>query len=293
MYSIREIKPKYSNIEISDFKSNHDFMDAYVELLKDSIECLYNIVYIKYYNVNDTPKKINRDDAIIGGNLVRLIKLNISFLENVCNGKTEICLIINRCLAETYINLKYLLINGEDNVKRNYIKNSLITEKELWNVIKENINSREEDTLNIEKRMQISINNSFEKSDFEIEDINKSSKWKSIKNRAESIAGDQFYSVFYGIASHSIHGNWQDILTNNLEKFEDGFMLNLSWYEPKPQLMDTAIIFNIDIVKVYLEYEFENINYAEQLKRNYNTLLLYERTLNELHEKFLQQKNNL
>ena len=95
----------------------------------------------------------------------------------------------------------------------------MITEKDLWNTIKENINLNSEEVLNIEKRMQISIQNSFESSDFEIEEVNRSSKWKSIKSRAENIFSEQFYSVFYGIGSHSIHGNWQDILSNNLSRF--------------------------------------------------------------------------
>ena len=268
-------------------------MEAYVELYKDSIEILYHLAYIKYFEENDTPKKIPREEAIVGGNLVRLIKLSISYLENVCNGKTEICLILNRCIAETYINLKFILVNGEENVKRNYIKNSLITEKELWEVIKTNVSERSEEALNIEKRMQKSIENSFETSDFEIDDVNRSSKWKSIKNRAEAIAGDQFYTIFYGIGSHAVHGNWQDILTNNLNKFEDGFKLNLNWYRPRPQMMDAAIVFNADILRTYLEHELSSYPDLEILKTNHNVILDYERLLTESHENFLQSQNGL
>jgi len=138
-------------------------------------------------------------------------------------------LIVNRCLAETAINLKYLLIESEERVKRNYIKYSLITEKELWEVLKSNISERPEDVWNIEKRMQKSIQNSFDDSDFDLEDINRSSKWKSIKSRADAVAGEMFYDVYYGISSHSIHGNWQDILTNNLERFGENFKLHINW----------------------------------------------------------------
>lgn len=114
-----------------------------------------------------------------------------------------------------------MLVESEERVKRNYIKHSLINEKELWETILSNVKDRGNDKLPIEERMQISIQNSFDKSDFELEDVNRSSKWKSIKSRADEVAGEMFYSVFYGIASHSIHGDWQDILFNNLTKPEE------------------------------------------------------------------------
>ena len=76
-------------------------MDAYVELLKQTINLLFLIIGERYCEEKEgIPRKINRNEAIIGGNLTRLIKLNTSFLENICNGKLEICYILNRSIAE-------------------------------------------------------------------------------------------------------------------------------------------------------------------------------------------------
>ncbi|HMG82109.1 MAG TPA: DUF5677 domain-containing protein [Ferruginibacter sp.] len=122
---------KYSNYEIENFDDNHDFIDASVELHKQTIALLWTMAGIIYCDENQEPKEITKDEAVTGGNLVRLIKLNTSFLQNACGHKLEICYIINRCISETYINLKYLLQNSEEKVTRNYIKHSLITEKEL------------------------------------------------------------------------------------------------------------------------------------------------------------------
>lgn len=44
MNDFRKIVPKYNKEEIIGFKSTDDFMDAYVELLKNSIECLWHII---------------------------------------------------------------------------------------------------------------------------------------------------------------------------------------------------------------------------------------------------------
>lgn len=178
---IKDLTPKYSKEEVEAFDNDDSFMDAYVELLKQSIELIYKIVWLRYCDENGSPKAINREEAVVGGDLVRLIKLNVSFLQNICEGKLEICFIINRCLAETSINVKYMLVEGEERVKRNYIKYSLITEKELLSIISNNIRANKGDPLPIEERMQNSIKRSFEQSDFDFEEVKRSSKWKSIK----------------------------------------------------------------------------------------------------------------
>jgi hypothetical protein len=286
---IDDILPKYSNAEIEKFDSEDKFMDAYVELLKQTIELIYRVVGLKYCDIDGVPKKIDKDEAVVGGNLTRLIKLNTSFLQNICEGKLEICYIINRCIAETAINTKFLLIEGEERVKRNYIKNSLITEKELWETILSNVKDRSGDVLPIEERMQKSIQNSFDKSDFDLDEVRRSSKWKSIKERANLVAGEMFYSVFYGISSHSIHGNWQDILLNNLKKLEDGFELNLQWNEPRPQIIDGAIIFNLDIVKIFCERELQNDTTASLIIEKCKTLNNYHLDLIQNHEKWMSK----
>jgi hypothetical protein len=286
---IDNILPKYTDAEIEKFDSEDNFMDAYVELLKQTIELIYRVVGLKYCDVDGVPKKIDKDEAVVGGNLTRLIKLNTSFLQNICEGKLEICYIINRCIAETAINTKFLLIEGEERVKRNYIKNSLITEKELWETILTNIKDRSGDVLQIEERMQKSIQNSFDKSDFDLDEVKRSSKWKSIKERANLVAGEMFYSVFYGISSHSIHGNWQDILLNNLKKLEDGFELNLQWNRPRPQIIDGAIILNLDIVKIFCERELQNDPIAILIIEKCKTLNNYQLDLTQNHEKWMSK----
>jgi hypothetical protein len=289
MNKIETIQPKYSEDEIQEFESENNYMDAFVELLKQTILTFWQIIHLKYCDEEGMPIIIEKEDAIIGGNLMRLIKLNTSFLENICNGKSEICFILNRCIAETSINIKYMLVEGEERVRKNYIKHSLITEKELWETIKSNTIERNGDILPIETRMQNSIQNSFDKSDFEIDDVNKSSKWKSMKSRAEVVAGEMFYSVFYGISSHSIHGNWQDILFNNLTKEENGFKLKLNYQEPRPQIVEAPIVLNIDLIRLFVEKELVNSNSKDILLENCNILSLYQKTLTENHEKSLEQ----
>lgn len=282
-----KVHPKYCEEQIEKFIDENKYMDAYVELFKQTILLLWQVVHLKYCDESGEPITINKESAVLGGNLVRLLKLNTSYLQNICEGKLEICFIIGRSMAETSINLKYMLIEGEERVKRNYIKYSLITEKELWKTIKSNIAERDGDTLNIEKRMQKSIENSFDASDFEIEDINRSSKWKSIKSRADVVAGEMFYNVFYGIGSHAVHGNWQDILMNNLEKKGNDFRLQMDWNLPRPQVLEGVIFFNLDILKTFTEKELASHSSAEIIMENYRVLIAYQQCLQKNHESFL------
>lgn len=290
MNEIDNILPKYSQTEIEKFDSEDNFMDAYVELLKQTIELIYKVVGLKYCDIDGVPKKISKDEAVVGGNLTRLIKLNTSFLQNICEGKLEICYIINRCIAETAINTKFLIIEGEERVKRNFIKYSLITERELWETILSNVKDRSGDVLPIEERMQKSILHSFDKSDFDLDEVKRSSKWKSIKERANLVAGEMFYSVFYGISSHSIHGNWQDILSNNLKKLEDGFELNLQWNRPRPQIIDGAINLNLDIVKTFCKGELKDDTTGILIIEKCKVLDAYHSVLNKYHEKWLMNR---
>lgn len=283
--SVQHIKPKYSESEISEFDDYHQFMDASVELLKQTIELLWILIRIGYCDENGEPKEILKEDAVVGGNINRFIKLNTSFLQNICEGKIEIASILSRCIGETYVNVKYLLANTEERVIKNYLKYSLITEKELWNKIKENVEKRGGETEHIEFRMNESIKRSFDKSDFELDEVSRSSKWKSISKRADEVAGEEFYSIFYGISSHSIHGNWQDILTYQLTNSENGFKLNLKWNGPQPQLIDASVLMNLDLIELLAE-KFAD----EDIKRVKEELLNYQVDLIESHEEYLKKQ---
>lgn len=289
MTDTKKIESKYSDKDVANFDTEDKFMDASVELLKQTIELLWTIVGLKYCDSKGIPKTINKDDAVIAGNLIRLIKLNTSFLQNICDNKLEICSILNRCIAETYVNIKYMLVEGEERVKRNYIKNSLITEKELWETILSNVQGNNGDRSPIEDRMQASIKNSFDNSDFDIDEVKRSSKWKTVKSRADLVGGEMFYTIYYGGSSHSIHGNWQDILTNNLEKTDAGFKVNLKWNKARPQIVDGPAILNTEIVGLFADKELKGTPDELTLKEACRTLMKYQKSLSDRHETWMNK----
>lgn len=289
MTDFSRIVPKYSLKEIEEFDNEDRFVEADVELFKQVISMLYSVIELKYFNEDGKPNKIEINDAVVGGNLTRLFKLNKSFLQNICERRLEICYILSRCIAETFINTKFILVDSEESVKRNYIKYSLITEKQLFETISSIIIERGGDVLPIEERMKYSINNSFDVSDFEIDNVFRSSKWKSIKSRADIVAGNVFYNVYYGISSHSVHGNWQDILFNHLIRFDDGFKLKLNWSNPVSQVIEAPIALNLDILKIFCEKELTGIKYGNIILAKCIELTEYLKLLMEYHDKFINK----
>jgi len=278
---------KYTKTQIQDFDNEDQFMDAYVELLKQTILLITQVTKLRYFHKDGSPKQLNRDEAVIGGNMIRLIKLNTSLLQNICDKKLEICYIINRCLIETAVNVKFILTKGEVSVIKNYIKYSLITEKEAMDVISSNIDNRAGDILPIEERMKKSIQSSFEKSDFDFDEVKKSSKWKSFKDRVKVIESNTFYTFNYGISSHAVHGNWQDILSNNLIRNNEFFELNLHWKRPKPQIMDAAIHLNIEIIEIFATKELEE--YKDSIINQCKALTYYYAILLESSENYINK----
>ena len=180
-----------------------------------------------------------------------------------------------------------MLIEGEERVKRNYIKHSLITEKDLWNTIRENVAKRNGDTLPLEEQMRRSIEKSFDSSDFDIDEVNSSSKWKSISSRAEKVASIEFYDIFYGIASHSVHGNWQDFLFNHLKRKEDQFLLNLKYIRPRPQILDGPIILNLSVTEIFTKTELDN-ELRDSIIDKCDLLLKYHEKLVTRHESIMK-----
>lgn len=285
-----DINPMFSKADIQNFSSENEFMNAKVELHKNTIALLKQIIKFRYYDDNKIPRKLSRDEAILGGNLIRLVKLNLSLLKNTCEKKLEICFILNRCIYETQINILYFLRNGEENNFKNYIKHSLITEKEFYKNIQDNIVNRNNEMLPIEKEIKLSIENSFEISEFEIEQLNKSSNWKNLKKRLDKVFKtdnlNEIYNVFYGLSSHSIHGNWQDLIQNHIIQDDDKtFRLKDDWTTPKTNLLEAVILFNLVICKDFANNELE-LTYKNHIIKTFEKIEEYANLLSQEYDKF-------
>ena len=92
--------------------------------------------------------KLQRNQAICVGLLVRISKYMLSVVKlssNIEHGETVQAL--NRCIIESIVNVRYLLLKDSETVYDRFVKNGLRAERELYDIIHENIESRTANNL--------------------------------------------------------------------------------------------------------------------------------------------------
>ena len=137
-----EINPE----DIKKYTSEDDFMSLAVDVGKEILE--YTSILAFSYRLDDQnlPRTWKRNEAIIGGLLVRLSKLQNSILDTVCEKREEIALILLRSAIETAINCEFLIKNDSDELYDEYVKYSLREEKKLLNIIDKGVEERGHET---------------------------------------------------------------------------------------------------------------------------------------------------
>ena len=113
-------------------------------------------------------------------------------------------------------------------------------------------------------------------------------KFHNVFERADSIGFGETYLGMFGGPSHTVHGNWQDLLEYHLQELDSGFGPELDWHNPRPQLLFTIGIVTLDMLKNYL---------AHLAKENADRIILeLEDLLERLilskdeHEKFITDR---
>lgn len=286
-------KTKVNVEEIRKFASEDQFMSLAVELLKETAQITALLACTYRLDSEGNPRKWRRNEAVVGGLMVRISKLQMAFLDQMCQNRMEIANIISRSLAEGIFNLIYLLKNSSDELFDDYIEYSLKTEKELLNRIRENIDNRGYE-LPIETRMISSIERVFNISCYPFEQVREKRRnpWgKSIYNRLKDIGMENMYLVFVGLLSHSVHGNWQDLVDNHL-KYQDGeFSPKISWCHAQPEPIFAASKLSIAVNELYLDKIIEECPAKDRIKELNNDVFVRTRVADELHEQFLNQKH--
>lgn len=202
----------------------------------------------------------SRDQAVLGGHLVRLYKLISALLDQVCQRRQEISFIIARVAFECIVNLRFLIKHSDNTtIFNSYVAYSLRQEKRLHERIHKNIAKRSGETLPVEARMLASIDRAVTASGMEIDKIStsKPKEWadKNLFQRAQDIGLADVYLGVYGGPSASVHGNWMDLLGMQLqhEKGSSDFAADYSWTYPRPQIADTTALLAIEAARDYFQ----------------------------------------
>ena len=162
-----------------------------------------------------------RDQAAVGGNMVRLYKLLSAFLDQTVQKRFETSTIISRLAFETIVNAQYLMANFSPELVDSFIGHSLRHERTLRDRIQANIQGRGGQVLPIEQRMLNSIDRAGRIAGVTLDsvDLKNRAPWggKDLRQKAEAVGLEVAYLAVFGGMSHNVHGSWHDLYQFHLE----------------------------------------------------------------------------
>ena len=230
------------------------------ELYKEvgRLVCVSSSIYIGH---NGDEIKFDRNQAICAGLLVRISKFMLSVVKlssDIEHGETVLAL--NRCILESVVNLRYLLLRDDNGVYDRFVKSSLVGERELYDMIQENVEARGGEVMGIERSMLNSINATFDQSGVTVEEVDpKAGSWGgSFRDKLTALGYDwRAYTVLERMASHFIHGDWVDLVKNHLLYKDYGFEPKSDHLSTDGELLSPVGIFIIEATREYLNKYFE------------------------------------
>jgi hypothetical protein len=226
---IDEILGKPVDISEIEKGQSKSYTKVAFELYKETASVSVFVSHL-FESYGDKNGYLERNQALCAGLIIRIAKLMKSVLNLLIDRVSEhgeTIITINRCIIESAVKLKFFCEKATEQDFDNFVKSSLKPEKEAYQNIKDKIQERGEE-LPIEKRMLDSIERTFKRSGYSIDDLNQISGFKNYKDILIDLGMESAYPFIQGIGSHSIHGDWVEILLHNIKDVEGGFV-------PKPE----------------------------------------------------------
>jgi hypothetical protein len=247
-----DIYVEVSEALLSTFATEGQFTGLAVDLLVE----VGSFVAIAA-SATDSSRVWTREQATAGGNVVRLFKLIHAVLDQTCQRRGEIVMIMARLCFETVVNIRYLAKHLSADLVRSYINYSLRYERRLNDLVTSNIVGRGGVVLPIEDRMLKSIARTCAAAGIKLEEIDTRAQrdWggKNTFDKATDLGLDEIYFVVFGGGNHSVHGNWPELYGNHLEwDGEDSFTAQTEWQTPRPQVLFLVALLATEAVDDFL-----------------------------------------
>jgi len=236
------------------------FSEVAFELYKEA-GCILSVCAHCYLSEEPGEMVLTRNQAICAGLLVRINKFMITVVQ-LCSqaDRGEVIMALNRCIAESAINLRFLARKNEGRFYDQFVRFSLAPEREFHDLVRRNIAERGGVELPIEARILDSIDSLCDASGVRIEDVgSKYRDWgKGVRARFDALGESDAYVLSQRIPSHAVHGTWVDLLQNHLEAKGEGFSPNPGWQKVDERLLGPVAIMVLDAAEDYLGVFFED-----------------------------------
>lgn len=268
------------------------FDEAAYDVLTELVQSVAVVACLKR-QAGGKPRPMTRNEAILAGLMVRCLKLQRGMIEmsEPDRQRLELGLFFQRGITEAAVNLRYLLERGSDEVFDAFVRDSLKPDRKLHDKIQAAIAARGE-TLAIEARMLRSIARNFERAGVEMESVDPDDRgaWspRGIYGRFEELGIKDSYLAFFQIASHYVHGSWNDLITYQLEEDDQGNLEPSPEFAPvRPQPILAACEVLADASAAYLRAVAPECDERDVLDERLAACHRNARLIGAIHEKFL------
>ena len=223
---------------------------------------------------------LNRNQAVCCGLLVRIAKYMLIVMKlSSDNENGDASLALTRIIEESAVNVRYLMCRNDEASFDRFVHSGLAPEKELFNSIQNNIETRGGKVLLIEQRMLESIKSKCVLSGVDVKaidpnckDIDFASKLRYLKKEG-LVLQDRAVYLTYRMGSHAVHGTWMDLLTNHLEPKDGGFVCDLDHKKTNGTLFNPTCLLVIPAAMEYLAAYFDDAE-TEPVRQSLADLLV-------------------
>jgi hypothetical protein len=274
---------------IAAYTREWDFMILASELLRE----VASYVCVAACTMGSSPTW-TRDQAAVGGNMVRLSKLLSAHLDQIVQRRYETSTILSRLAFETIVNARYLIANFSPELVDSFVRHSLRHERRLRDKVQANIQECGGEVLHIEQRILKSIERAARLSGVTLDsvDLKDRAPWggKDLRQKAEAVGFGEAYLAVFGGMSHNVHGSWHDLYQFHLESDENGgFTPNLEWGHPRPQPLFALGHLALYAVRDFLTF-IGGETAMDQLREQLRDLGARIDSVNQTHEAYLSGK---
>jgi len=271
------------------------FVREAVACLEELSQSISVVAGLQRVDANGAVRPMTRNDAILGGLMVRCSKLQHAVLDAADKERIELLTLALRGITEAAVNLRYLLEHGTPQMFDDFVRDSLRVDKGLRDRILSNAAERSGVLLPIEDRMLEGIDQTFDVAGIDPESVDTSREWRGwskggIWTRFKALGLSDVF-VQFEVESHYIHGSWHDIYAHHVHRVPGGFQPDLRWGAIRPQALVGPTVVLGTTAALYLRDVAPEWDDVEILEDRMRGAVQNGYLVQELHEQFLAQRS--
>ncbi len=279
----------FTDATLRECAAKGSFSQLALELYKEAITVVAFCSHA-YTDCTSNEGLLSRNQAVCAGLLVRIAKFMkaVESLVSQDPDRADVVFSLNRSITESATNLRFLVAKNEDRFFDQFVRFSLAPEREMYDVIQENIVARDGKKLPIEQRMLKSIDRVCRLSGVTITDIpRKMGDWGGgLRNRLIALGEGEGYAAQQRVPSHAVHGTWVDLVLHHLRDVDNGFQPDLTWSHVDTRLMLPICVLALNAARTYIDAFFPPLPELEPLLERIADLTDRIRTVDKAHEEW-------